>query len=199
MGGAMKLDAKFDPKLAECMRFGVDYFDAADCYSGGTCEPAVGSFLAKMGKRDKVWITSKSDLHDPAGFEQTLDTSLQKLGTDYVDMYFQHGISDPNVINPEMGKMVEKLKKSGKMRHFGFSCHDDNVAELLQLAAKNSYVETVMFRYNFLPYKREPHTLFAFPIHQRQLLLPGQRRLCADHSLCRVPDRGHARRDSISH
>ena len=152
MGGAMKLDAKFDPKLAECMRFGVDYFDAADCYSGGTCEPAVGSFLAKMGKRDKVWITSKSDQWDPEGFEKTLDESLQKLGTDYVDMYFMHGIQDEGLLTAEMGKTVDKLKKSGKMRHFGFSCHDANVAELLQLAAKTSYVETVMFRYNFRTY-----------------------------------------------
>jgi hypothetical protein len=37
MGGAMKLDPKLDPKLAECLRFGINYFDAADCYSGGTC------------------------------------------------------------------------------------------------------------------------------------------------------------------
>src|SRR5262245_8054007 len=82
MGGAMPLDPKLDPKLAECLRFGVNYIDAADCYSGGKCEGAVGSFLVRAKvDREKVWITSKSDAHDPEGLENTLDVSLSRLGT----------------------------------------------------------------------------------------------------------------------
>ena len=46
-GAGMKLDPRFDPKLAEAYRFGVNYIDAADCYAGGTCEPAVSSFMSK--------------------------------------------------------------------------------------------------------------------------------------------------------
>jgi hypothetical protein len=152
MGGAMKLDARFDPKLAEALRFGVDYFDAADCYSGGTCEDAVGSFVARMGKRSAVWITSKSDAHDPEGFERTLDTSLKKLGTEYVDMYFLHALQDASFLSAELARTVERLQKAGKMRHFGFSCHHANVAELLHAAARTSWVDTVMFRYNFRQY-----------------------------------------------
>jgi predicted aldo/keto reductase-like oxidoreductase len=152
MGGAMKLDPKFDPKLAECARFGVDYIDAADCYSGGTCEAAVGSYLAKMGDRKKVWITSKSDEHDSQGFEATLGRSLQALGTDYVDLYFLHALTDGRNLNSEMASTVERLKKEGKIRHFGFSCHDANVAELLQQAAKTPWVDAIMFRYNFRTY-----------------------------------------------
>jgi predicted aldo/keto reductase-like oxidoreductase len=153
MGGGMPLDPKFDPKLAECMRFGVNYIDAADCYSGGKCEGAVGSFLV-TGKIDRknVWITSKSDAHDPKGFEQTLETSLSRLGTDYVDMYFLHALQDGAFLSTEMAATVDRLKKAGKMRHFGFSCHDGNVAELLRQAAKLPWVETVMFRYNFRQY-----------------------------------------------
>src|SRR5688500_16820668 len=64
-GGAMKLDPRFDPKMAEALRFGVNYLDAADCYGGGTCEPAVASFHTLAKNRDKLWITSKSDEHDP--------------------------------------------------------------------------------------------------------------------------------------
>jgi aryl-alcohol dehydrogenase-like predicted oxidoreductase len=152
MGGAMKLDPRFDPKLAEAQRFGVDYIDAADCYGGGTCEDAVGSFLKRFGKRERVWITSKSDQHDPAGFESTLETSLRKLGTDWVDMYFLHALDDAGRLNADLARTVERLKKSGKMRHFGFSCHDGNVAELLHKAAATPWVETVMFRYNFRQY-----------------------------------------------
>ncbi len=157
MGGAMKLDPKLDPKLAECLRFGVNYFDAADCYAGGTCEGAVASFMSTAGiKRESVWITSKSDAHDPAGFEATLATSLQKLNTKYVDMYFLHALQDGNFLSPEMAKTAERLKKEGKIRHIGFSCHDANVAELLQKAATLPWIDAIMFKYNFRDYGNKP-------------------------------------------
>lgn len=151
-GGAVSLDPRFDPKLAEAMRFGVDYFDAADCYGGGKCELAVGSYLAKAKNRDKVWITSKSDEHGVKGFEQTLATSLRKLGTDHVDMYYLHALTDTKYLGKEMEATVARLKKEGKLRYFGFSCHNRNVAELLQKAAELPWIDSVMFRYNFRQY-----------------------------------------------
>jgi predicted aldo/keto reductase-like oxidoreductase len=71
MGGSLPLDPRFDPKLAEGFRYGANYIDAADCYSGGACEPAVGAFHTRANLRSKIWITSKSDKHDPKGFEET--------------------------------------------------------------------------------------------------------------------------------
>src|SRR5262245_52911396 len=41
LGGAAGFDPRFDPKIAEALRFGVNYIDAADCYSNGRCEPSV--------------------------------------------------------------------------------------------------------------------------------------------------------------
>ena len=152
MGGAVKLDPRFDPKLAEALRFGVNYIDAADCYGGGSCEPAVASFHKRAKVRDKLWITSKSDEHDPKGFEETLNKSLQRLETDHVELYYLHALKDPDYLSPELAKTVERLKKAGKMTHFGFSCHHGNVVELLNLAAKTPWVESVMFRYNFRQY-----------------------------------------------
>jgi hypothetical protein len=49
-------------------------------------------------------------------------------------------------------KTVARLKEEGKILHFGFSCHDDNVAELLHKAAETPWVEAVMFRFNFRRY-----------------------------------------------
>ncbi|MEL6339906.1 MAG: aldo/keto reductase [Myxococcota bacterium] len=148
-GGAVKLDRRFDPKMAEALRFGVNYYDAADCYGGGTCEAAVGNFQTRARVRKKIWITSKSDAHDPAGFERTVNNSLKELKTDYIDLYYLHALNDPSRINASLEKVVAKLKKQGKILHFGFSCHDGNVAELLQLAAKTPWVESVMFRFDF--------------------------------------------------
>jgi len=152
MGGAFKLDRRFDPRLAECMRFGVDYFDAAYVYAGGTTETAVGSFHTRARNRNKIWITSKSDKFDPAGFEARLEESLRKLRTKHVDMYLLHGLGDPNDLSPELAKTVDKLIKAGKMKHFGFSCHDETVPELLEKAATLPWVEVVQFRYNFRQY-----------------------------------------------
>lgn len=151
-GGSMSLDPRFDPKLAEALRFGVNYVDAADCYAGGTCETSVGAFHTRAKLRSDLWITSKSDAHDIKGFQATFETSLKKLQTSYIDMYFLHMLRDPDYLNADLAKVVERLKKEGKIRHFGFSCHHGNVAELLEKAASLSWVDSVMFRYNFRQY-----------------------------------------------
>jgi predicted aldo/keto reductase-like oxidoreductase len=115
-------------------------------------DPAVASFHKRAKARKDLWITSKSDDHDPAGFEKTVEQSLRKLETDYIDMYFLHAFKDPKYLNDELKKTVEKLKQKGSIRYFGFSAHDGNVAELLHLAARTPWVDAVMFRYNFRTY-----------------------------------------------
>lgn len=152
LGGAVDLDPKFDPKIAEALRYGINYIDAADCYGGHTCEAAVASFHKKVKNRDKLWITSKSDDHDVEGFQKVLDTSLKELETDYIDMYYLHALRDDKWLTKDLAKVVAKLKKQGKIKHFGFSCHHGNVAELLTKAAELDWVDSVMFRYNFRTY-----------------------------------------------
>ena len=155
MGGSLPLDPRFDPKLAECVKYGINYFDQADCYSGGEGELALGAFHTRANLRSRVWITTKSDDKDPSGFEATFHKSLEKLKTDYVDMYFLHALEDASDINDGLKTVVEKLRKEKKLRFFGFSCHDGNVAELLELAAKTPWIDAVMFRYNFRQYGNE--------------------------------------------
>lgn len=151
-GGSMSWNTKWDPKLAEAVKHGITYFDAAHVYSGGTNELAIGSFLERTQMRDRIWITSKSELKDPAGFEHTLGESLARMKTPYVDMYYLHAVEDPSVFTAELRQKVEQLKKQKKLRFFGFSCHHGNVAELLSVAAKTPWVDSVMFRYNFRQY-----------------------------------------------
>jgi predicted aldo/keto reductase-like oxidoreductase len=155
MGGSVPMDPRFDPKLAEAVKYGVNYFDAADCYGGGGVERAIGAFHQRANLRTKIWITSKSDEHDPKGFEETFKSSLERLQTDWVDMYYLHGLDDAQYINEELKGVVERLKKEKKMKYFGFSAHGRNVAELLQVAAKTPWIDSVMFRYNFRQYGNE--------------------------------------------
>jgi predicted aldo/keto reductase-like oxidoreductase len=152
MGGSVPLDPRFDPKLAEAFKYGVNYYDAADCYGNGTVERSIGAFHTRANLRSKIWLTSKSDETDPKGFEETFRQSLEKLQTDYLDMYYLHGINDPKVVNDDLKVVVDRLKKEKKVKYFGFSCHGSRVAELLELAAKTPWIDSVMFRYNFRQY-----------------------------------------------
>ena len=152
MGGAMDFDQVFDPKLAEAMRFGVNYFDTADCYAGGTSETAIGNFVSRANKRKDVWITTKSDNHTPDGMASVLQTSLSKLKTPQVDLFFMHMLTRADYLSAEMAKKSEEFKKSGKIRFFGFSCHDSNVVDLLNKASTLPWIDAIMFRYNFRQY-----------------------------------------------
>lgn len=152
VGCAMKFDLRFDPKLAEALRFGVNYFDCADCYAGGTSETAVGNFLQRAKARKDVWITTKSDRHDPEGMIATLETSLKKMKVDNVEMLYMHALDDVDALNSGVAKAAEKLKKQGKIKYFGFSCHGGNVNALLNKAATLSWIDSIMFKYNFRSY-----------------------------------------------
>lgn len=151
-GAGFRLNPVFDPKLAEALRYGVNYIDAADCYGGETCEAAVASFHKRLKARKKLWITSKSDHHDHAGMAKRLDRSLKRLDTSYVDMYYLHGLKDKSYLNKQLAATVAQLKKQGKLRFFGFSCHSYNVVELMNEAAKLPWIDSIMFRYNFRQY-----------------------------------------------
>lgn len=151
-GGSMAWDSKWDHKLPEAVRNGITYFDAASSYTGGMNEVAIGNFLERTKLRKDVWLTSKSHHSEPDAFERDLDQSLSRMKTTYVDMYYLHGLEDPNALSPALLAKVEHLKKQKKLKFFGFSCHSGNVAELLQLAAKTAWVDSVMFRYNFRQY-----------------------------------------------
>src|SRR5207237_660167 len=117
----------------------------ADCYAGGTSEVALGNFLERMKKREQVWITTKSDAWDPNGLLDTLDTSLRRLKTDHVDLYFLHELSRENALTSELARTVEQLKKEVKIKFFGFSTHSANVFDLLNKAAGLSWIDAIMF------------------------------------------------------
>jgi predicted aldo/keto reductase-like oxidoreductase len=152
LGGSMPLDLRFDPKYAESFKYGVNYFDTAASYTDGNSERALGAFHTRTGLRNKIWITTKSKEHHPPGVEASLQRSFERLQTDHVEMLFLHGLRDAKHINDELKALVQRLRKEKKIKYFGFSCHHGNVAELLELAGKTPWVDTVMFRYNFQQY-----------------------------------------------
>jgi uncharacterized protein len=153
LGGGMGFKSGKDRRIEVALEYGVNYIDTARIYAGGRSEPAAAATLHKLGARDKCWITSKTPKWSAPGFAQDVALSLDAMKTSHVDLYFLHQLDtlDP-LDDKELIKTVERLKKEGKIRFFGFSCHSGNVAELLHAAAKRSFVDAVMFRYNFREY-----------------------------------------------
>ncbi|KMY04006.1 aldo/keto reductase [Pseudomonas syringae KCTC 12500] len=114
--------------LHRALELGVTFFDTADMYGPYTNEALLGRALE--GKREGIYLASKfgivrgDDPHargvngSPAYIRQSIDASLKRLNTDYLDLYYQHRV-DPNVpIEDTIGAMAE-LVKAGKVRHIG--------------------------------------------------------------------------------
>jgi hypothetical protein len=130
---------------------GISYFDTAESYQGGASEATIGRALA--GRRDAVLIASKQSAGARAGraeLFETLEGSLRRLGTDHVDVYFNHAVNDPaRILNDEWHEFVSRAKQQGKIRFSGMSGHGGRLVECLDLAADRGLVDVVLVAFNF--------------------------------------------------
>lgn len=135
--------------LKQALRWGVTYWDTADCYGNGESEIGLGKYFAKYPEdRGKVFLVTKSDSRDPDGMSRRLARSLKRLNTSYIDLYFLHGVRKIDDLNDSTRKWAQKAKAEGKIKAFGFSTHR-NMSELLAGAAKLDYIDGIMLAYNF--------------------------------------------------
>src|SRR5262249_50712285 len=103
---------------------GVNFFDTANVYNAGASETIVGKAL--KGRRDKVILASKvrgkmGDGPDESGLSgaailKAIDASLQRLGTDYLDLYYLHQ-PDYNVRIEESLAAMDEVVRCGKVRY----------------------------------------------------------------------------------
>ncbi len=110
---------------------GGNFIDTADLYTNGTSETWLGEFVKDRGLRDKVVIASKfsynGDPGNPNGggngrkhILKAVEGSLQRMGTDYIDLYFLH-TWDTFTRPEEVMRTLDDLVKAGKIRHVGLS------------------------------------------------------------------------------
>ena len=117
--------------IARALDLGVTFFDTADMYGFGHNEELVGKALAPH--RDEVVLATKFGIYldpdDPSGrgvrgdadyVRQACDASLGRLGTDHIDLYYQHRPDVTVPIEETVGAMAE-LVEAGKVRHLGLS------------------------------------------------------------------------------
>jgi hypothetical protein len=109
---------------------GVNYVDTAYPYHGGESENFVGRAL-KGGYRDKVKLATKLPcwkVEEAGDFDRFLNEQLEKLQTDHIDFYLLHALSEkhwPKVRDMDVFTWAESAIADGRIRHLGFSFHDD--------------------------------------------------------------------------
>jgi predicted aldo/keto reductase-like oxidoreductase len=132
------------------LNMGINYWDSSSMYGNGKNEEVIGQFFSKYPEdRKKVFqVTKATRVTDPEGMTTQLNQSLERMKTDYIDLYFMHGLQNPEALTPQIKAWVEQTKKEGKIKFFGFSCHG-NMAKMLMAAANLGWIDALMASYNY--------------------------------------------------
>ena len=135
--------------LKQAVRWGVTYWDTANSYGGGRSETGIGKYFSKYPEdRSKIFLVSKSGAWTTGGMTRDLETSLERMQTDTIDLFFVHGISSIREMDDDIKAWGEKAKSSGKIRFIGFSTHS-NMEECLLDAAGLGWIDGIMMTYNY--------------------------------------------------
>jgi len=135
--------------LKQAVRWGVTYWDTAHSYGGGNSEKGIGKYFGKFPEdRKKIFLVTKSGAWTLKGMTRQLDQSLERMKTDYIDLFFVHGISSIGELDDQTKRWAERAKSDGKIRFFGFSTHS-NMEECLLDASRLGWIDGIMMGYNY--------------------------------------------------
>jgi predicted aldo/keto reductase-like oxidoreductase len=157
--GVMNAD---NPALVKrSFELGIRHFDTAAGYQKGRNEEMVGSVLKELKAREQTVIATKinpgrPEILDQMGdkliekdFLERLDQSLTRLQTNYVDILYIHGVSDPLMLKrPGLLAAIDKAKKIKKARFIGFSTHQ-RMADCLEAAALVGHFDVILTAINY--------------------------------------------------
>jgi predicted aldo/keto reductase-like oxidoreductase len=153
--GPLRQDADAIPRLA--IERGINYIDTSPDYSATGSEIAVGKALQTVGRRDQLFLATKwcsPAGHLPAGtpvsrYMETVEASLSRLGTDYVDLVHVHACDEiPRLMDENMHEAFDRLKQQGKVRFLGFSCHTPNLVEVANASIESGRFDVMMLAYH---------------------------------------------------
>ena len=164
-------DAK--PLLKRCLDLGITFYDMANWYSIGESERVVASTLTSMIPRDRLVLATKalyamSDDPNDRGLSRkhllsSVDASLRRLGTDYIDLFVIHAF-DPGTPIEETMQTLHDIVRSGKVRYLGASTMFAwQFEQMNHLARKNGWTSFVNMQcqYNLL-YREEEREMIPY-------------------------------------
>lgn len=148
-GAGSFVDADFiDPDsealLDEALNYGVDCWE-----SGLLAGKAYSEYFKKHpGIREKVFLTGKVSSTNPTVMQEQLEKILHENGTSFIDFLAIHAIDNIEVLNDDVRKWVEKVKKQKKIRFFGFCTHK-NMDHCLSCGAELGWIDGIQTVYNY--------------------------------------------------
>ncbi len=155
--------------LRRAFDLGLNHLDTAHRYLRGNSERVIGEVIEGRGNRDSVYVatkmrfardrerlvfTNEGTAREPAPTEenlfQQLETSLERLRTDYIDILYLHSCYSPAMATyePLMSALV-KAKEQGKARFIGVSTHSDE-PNVIRAAVDTGIYDVVLTSYNYL-------------------------------------------------
>lgn len=142
--------------VKKALDLGINFFDTANVYSHGTSEEFLGRAIKEHTTRDKVVLATKVFFNEgklsKKGILTSVDESLKRLGTDYIDLYIIHRFDYDTPIEETM-ETLDSLVRSGKVRALGASAMYGYQFHNMQIAAeKNGWTKFVSMQnhYNLL-------------------------------------------------
>lgn len=132
---------KTEEMVRHALELGINFFDTANTYSHGTSEEYLGRAIRKDVARGKVVLASKVYFNEGhlsrAAIEREIDGTLQRLGTDYLDLYIIHRYDYSTPIEETM-EALHSLVKAGKVRALGASAMYGYQFYNMQLCARDN-------------------------------------------------------------
>lgn len=163
--------------VKHALALGINFFDTANGYSAGTSEEYLGKALKKNVSRDKIVIASKVYFNEGRlsrkAILREIDGSLQRLGTDYLDLYIIHRFDYDTPIEETMDAL-NSLVKFGKVRALGASAMYGYQFYNMQLAARDhgwTQFQTMENHYNLL-YREDERELIPICKQMGVSLMP---------------------------
>lgn len=149
-GGIINMNESIDAATQHvnfALESGINYFDVAPSY--GDAQSRLGPAL--RDHRKNIYLACKTMSRDAAGAEKELEESLHILETDYFDVYQLHALTTEDDIDRAFGPngamdLLLKAKRDGKIRHIGFSAHNEDIA---MKACRLYDFDTVLFPMNW--------------------------------------------------
>jgi len=131
---------------------GIRVFDTAKVYR---TEPNFKKWFEQdAAVRKQIFVVTKDMPERPDQMMTMVDERLEALGTDYIDLFFLHGLGDASVDraiklvkSQEFKEVADKIRKSGKARFIGFSTHHKDRGHIIQAAAEAGIVDAIMLQY----------------------------------------------------
>ncbi len=171
------------PFIQRALELGINFFDTANVYSGGTSEEIVGKALRDFAPRDEVVIATKVFFPMGSGpndrglsrkhILSSIDASLKRLGVDYVDLYQIHRWDYDTPIEETL-EALHDVVRSGKARYIGASAmYAWQFSKALYTADVNGWTRFVSM---------QPHYNLIYREEEREMLP-----LCKDQKIAVIP------------